>query len=316
MATLDPSIDPATAALLNTFIQALNDGRAVNSLMVASYTCLIYDIFLMFPIELEYVWKTKITIGSVMYVVMRYGNILEQAITLIYFLHPDMPFEFCRIWFYFDEWFAYGLFIPTTIFIGLRTYALYRNDGPFYKWLIICLIGGTNIGMFISLGLITRQIKFAPPQISGLTCGFTIASAPHNATLFQFVVSASFDFSLFCLTAARLFQHFQMGNYRLTKIIFRDTLAYDSVLFFTGLSTLLLYSVKIPTEREQLRALLIAPMKSMAVIISSRMVLNLRRMIIAPQALNVNTLAIGPEMDKTSFSMPSMAFRPGIEDDV
>jgi hypothetical protein len=238
-----------------------------------------------------------------MYIVMRYGNVVEQAITLIYYLRPGLPFEFCRIWFYFDEWFAYGLFIPTTIFMGLRTYALYRNR-IFYKWLIILVIAGTSAGMFTALALVTRDIKFSHPLVPGLTCGFTIASAPLNAALLEFIVSTCFDFCIFALTAIRVFQHFRMGNYRLTVIIFRDSLAYYMVLFFSAVATVLLYIVHIPPERQQLRAVLVAPMKSMSVIIASRIVLNLRKMILAPGALTVQTLTHPPDTSTTSELAP------------
>ncbi|KAF5382458.1 hypothetical protein D9615_002744 [Tricholomella constricta] len=331
MATPEPSAslpsDPQTAALLRAFTIALKDAQLVNYLMVASYMCLIYDIILTFPIlnlfgyvtikhidqllETISVQKARKTFSSLMYLIMRYGNILEQGVTLVFFLRPDSPFEFCRIWFYFDEWFAYGLFIPTTIFMGLRTYALYRTPGKFniYKWLIIFVIVGTSIGMFTALSLITRDIRFSPPPVRGLTCGFNISSTPHNATLGEFIVSTCFDFSIFALTAIRVLQHFKMGNYRITMVIFRDSLAYYTVLFFSGLATLLLYVVHIPPEREQLRAILIAPMKSMAVIIASRIVLNLRRMVLAPGALTVETLTTGPDMFKSSDE--PIAFRPG-----
>ncbi|SJL12631.1 uncharacterized protein ARMOST_16060 [Armillaria ostoyae] len=58
---------------------------------------------------------------------------------------PGAPFLFCKVWYYIGEWVAYSLFIPTTIFLGLRTYALFREKGIAYKWLIISLVAARII---------------------------------------------------------------------------------------------------------------------------------------------------------------------------
>lgn len=56
----------------------------------------------------------------------------------------------------------------------------------------------------------------------------------------------------------------------------------------------LLYTL-LPEEHIQFRAILIAPMKSMSVIITSRIVLNIRKMLLYPKALTVDTLIMAPD---------------------
>ncbi|ESK91409.1 hypothetical protein Moror_2756, partial [Moniliophthora roreri MCA 2997] len=120
---------------------------------------------------------------------------------------PGAPFTFCRVWFYINEWIAYALFIPTTIILGLQTYALYCNQGPFYKWLIIFVIGGLNCIMFISLELVTKEIQFSPPPLSGLTCTFSFQSSSHTAGLIQFIVTVVYNVCLFSLTAYHIYKY-------------------------------------------------------------------------------------------------------------
>ncbi|KAG7088701.1 hypothetical protein E1B28_012671 [Marasmius oreades] len=216
-----------------------------------------------------------------MYIIMRYGNIVEQGITLAFYLWRGPPISFCKIWFYIDEWVAYGLFIPTTVFLGLRTYALYRGQAAplFYKWLITSLVVGCNIVMFTSLGLATRDIRFVNAfPIPDLPCSFSFESAPYTAGLIQFAGSMILDVSLFLLTSYRAITYFKEGNRRITSVILRDGLIYTAVLSCTNIMTLVLYTSVTPT----LRSLLVAPSKSLSVIITSRIVLNLRKIILKP----------------------------------
>ncbi|KAJ3728213.1 hypothetical protein C8R42DRAFT_638042 [Lentinula raphanica] len=145
----EPLTPAAAQALYQAFLQILQDTQTVN-----------YATGLTFPMEYEFVWNEKFTPGSVLYLFMRYGNVIEQAMTLAYYIWPGAPFQFCKIWFYFDEWLAYLVFVPTTIFMGLRTFALYRSQGSFYKWIFVCLIMIMNCSMVISLALATKEIQY------------------------------------------------------------------------------------------------------------------------------------------------------------
>lgn len=86
-----------------------------------------------------------------------------------------------------------------------------------------------------------------PSPIPGMTCTFAIASSPYAAGLIQFIMSSVFDFSIFWLTLFRVYQHCQyltrgiagtidiatdrMGSKRIVMIIFKDSLAYYTVLW-------------------------------------------------------------------------------------
>lgn len=52
---------------------------------------------------------------------------------------------------------------------------------------------------------------------------------------------------------------------------------------------LVLYT-SLPDEHIQFRALLVAPMKTMSVIIVSRLVFNIRKLVLQPEALTIDTL--------------------------
>ncbi|KAK7464792.1 hypothetical protein VKT23_005999 [Stygiomarasmius scandens] len=171
--------------------------------------------------------------------------------------------------------------------------------------------------MFVSLGLVTKEIKFAPPPVPGLTCSFSFQSSPYTAGLIQFIATVVYDVCLFSLTAYRVFRYYREGNRRLTRVIMRDALLYTTVLSCGGIATLVLYTgVSLP--RAQLRGLLVGPMKALAVIIASRLVLNLRKIVLNPDAVTFETLTAIPGQ---AVSVDSVVFRTqsfvqsGTEDD-
>ncbi|PBK88405.1 hypothetical protein ARMGADRAFT_1168104 [Armillaria gallica] len=232
--------------------------------------------------------------SSALYIVMRYGNIIEEGISLAYSFWPGAPLLFCKVWYYIGEWVAYCLFIPTTIFLGLRTYALFREKGIAYKWSIISLVVAMNCISFVAISIATRDTKFSPIPIPNLTCQFNIIAPPYATGVIQFSICAVFDFGIFILTAYRVYEHYKMGNRRLTLLLFKDSLLYYCVLFCGEIAMLLLY-ILLPKGHIEFRALLITPLKCMCVIIVSRIVLNIRKLLLHPKALTIDSLITPPE---------------------
>ncbi|KAK0186876.1 hypothetical protein F5146DRAFT_1143258 [Armillaria mellea] len=235
-------------ALEKALFQALKEGQIVNYVIMASYMCMIYDAVLTFEDEVglcgvilrfEFIWSFRFSKSSVLYIAMRYGNIIEEGISLAYAFWPGAPFLFCKVWYYIGEWVAYSLFIPTTIFLGLRTYALFHEKGPAYKWLIISLVAA--------------RINRIPN--------------PTNPTLLR-----------------------NIGNE--LHILRSDIYCHPE--YQIELAMLLLY-ILLPKEHIQFRTLLITPLKCMCVIIASRIVLNIRKLVLHPTALTIDSLITPPE---------------------
>ncbi|KAK0227359.1 hypothetical protein EDD85DRAFT_957978 [Armillaria nabsnona] len=285
-------------AMEKALFQALKEDQIVNYVIMASYMCMVYDTVLTFEDEVglcgfEFIWSFRFSKSSALYVVMRYGNIIEEGISLAYSFWPGAPLLFCKVWYYIGEWVAYCLFIPTTIFLGLRTYALFREKGIAYKWLIISLVA-MNCISFVAISIATRDTKFSPIPIPNLTCQFNIIAPPYATGIIQFSICAVFDFGIFILTAYRVYEHYKMGNRRLTLLLFKDSLLYYCVLFCGEIAMLLLY-ILLPKEHIEFRALLITPLKCMCVIIVSRIVLNIRKLLLHPKALTIDSLITPPE---------------------
>ncbi|KAJ7123075.1 hypothetical protein C8R44DRAFT_876264 [Mycena epipterygia] len=296
------------AAEIREFIQIASDTQTGNYLTALSLR--FFTTYLTYSRELDLVWNYRLSKSSVLFVIMRYGNIIVQGIGLAYYLWPSPPFTFCKAWFYSEEWVSDILFIPVSIFLGLRTYALYHGQGAFYKWFIFSAVVLTNLVLFVSLSVATVQVKFSEPS-AGLTCSFTISAPPETAGLLQFIASTCFDFTIFVLCAVRCYQHYKAGNIRLIKIIFKACLAYFAFLFTSGLTSLVLYKT-LPPERAALRGVLLNPMRTAAVIITSRMVLSIRSIVLNQGPLTTRDLTAFPDgsnVSNTSLQCQRVASR-------
>ncbi|KDQ24035.1 hypothetical protein PLEOSDRAFT_1086368 [Pleurotus ostreatus PC15] len=249
------------------FLQVTKDTLVLNYLLVAFYALLIYDAALTFECEYIFIWmqKAPLSKGTFMYIVMKYGSIIVQGFGFTckhplfpnYYLWPDAPFSFCRYMFYVVQFIPTALFILITVFLAMRTYALWRGQ-RLVKYLLIALVIFCNVGTFIGISVSSAQVEF------------------------------------------------MQGNKRIVVGIFKDCLLYYAFLFSTGVVTLVLY-LAIPPERAALQGVLINPMRSMSVMIASRIVLNLRRIVLAPGAVTSSEL-LGTGTDSGYTSTNSIAW--------
>ncbi|KAJ7693909.1 hypothetical protein B0H17DRAFT_1199589 [Mycena rosella] len=303
------------AAQIRQLIQLASDSEKGNYVTAASLVLLIHDIILTLPREVrrwlffllhistmitckvELVWNYRLSKSSILFVIMRYGNAIVQGIGLAYYLWPNPPYTFCKVWFYSEEWVSDILFIPVSIFLGLRTYALYRGQGAFYKWFIYAVVMITNLILVVSLSVATAQIKWFDMFL-------------HNFwTARDRWTSSIHSFSIFVLSAVRCYQHYKQGNIRIIKIIFKSCLAYFAFLFTSGLTSLILYKT-LPNERAALRGILINPMRTVAVIITSRMVLSIRTIVLTGGPLTTEDLtAFLHAGDHSTASSTSLQWR-------
>ncbi|KAG9217894.1 hypothetical protein CCMSSC00406_0005264 [Pleurotus cornucopiae] len=250
------------------FLQVTKDTLVLNYLLVAFYALLIYDAALTFECEYIFIW-------------------------------------FCRYMFYVVQFIPTALFILITVFLAMRTYALWRGQ-RLVKYLLIALVIFCNVGTFIGISVSSAQVEFLRLPIPRLTCVFTVGAPTKTAGIVIFSTSIVFDFSIFAVTTIRAYQYFMQGNKRIVVGIFKDCLLYYAFLFSTGVVTLVLY-LAIPPERAALQGVLINPMRSMSVMIASRIVLNLRRIVLAPGAVTSSEL-LGTGTDSGYTSTNSIAW--------
>lgn len=286
---MSTSLEHGTAhALSAEYIQVLNDVQTTKYGTMASCTVLLYDILLTLDSEYEFVWKSHLSPGMILYVIMRYGSMLLLGAGLPYFLWPDIPFKFCKIWFYIDTLFGATLMvIPVFGILALRTYALYYQN-PIFKRVLIFLYVSV-IALLIACLIIqaaTVQIRPAP----GLMCIMGVIPAYDRVLAIQFSAPVAYDCIIFILTIYRITVSWR--DVRIVKLIFWDCLLYYSVMVISGVASIALF-VGLPVQRAALNGILIHPMRSFSVILASRLVLRLRQYVREPD-MSLMTLSTPP----------------------
>ncbi|KAJ8088204.1 hypothetical protein PM082_013755 [Marasmius tenuissimus] len=238
------------------------------------------------------IWSTPLTCASFLYWIMRYGNLVWQGIA-IGFNFWGAPPVLCKTWLFLDTWISYILIIPTTLFLSLRVYSLYRDQERIHTWTMLSVFVGLHCTILAGLGVVTRDISSAiQPQTSleDGACVVPFKQSRHTTGLTHVLAFTIYILCLFILTVGRALNHYREGNRRIYFIILQDALLYTSTLLCGSIATLIIYA----TQRHALRSVLINPMKNLAVIFASRIVLNLRKIVVEPEAVTFRTLTTAP----------------------
>ncbi|KAI0337446.1 hypothetical protein BDW22DRAFT_948071 [Trametopsis cervina] len=276
-------LDPATiAALFAALIQAENDVLVLKYVTVSSFALLVYDILLTMPKEIELIWNAKLSRGSLLYYFVRYGNLLSMALNLPYYLWVNPNFNYCKVWYYFDSWMGVACVIPITVILTFRTYAV-CDRAPAVKYLLWLLILISNVGLIACVIVTTVQIQFAAPALPGFTCVLSASGFSRSAGIVQYASSTIFDFGIFIITAGRLYRLYVFGRTKLAKIILQDCLWYFMALAWLSLAGMLLF-ICLPPERATISAVIANLARTISVIITTRIVLNLRSFVSNPGA--------------------------------
>lgn len=278
----------AAEAVFRAIIQTEFDALAVNYVTIASCALVAYDILLTFPEEYEFIWRAKFTKGTLLYIVLRYGNFVQMvALNTPFYVWAGASDSTCRTLFYTDIWTTLVCIIPMTLVLTFRTYATCDRH-PKAKWFLGVVFAVSILGLIVEDISETIQGDAIPPPLPGLSCVYRITGVPKAGAILQYASTAFFDAIIFSVTVIRLYQLFVVGKARLVRVILRDSLWYFLVLFGESVSALLML-ILLPPERAALQSLLGNNARALSVIIASRIILNLRQ-VAGARELTLETL--------------------------
>ncbi|KLO08440.1 hypothetical protein SCHPADRAFT_1000939 [Schizopora paradoxa] len=256
------------------------DLRAFNYVNVASATFLLYDIILTLDNlyvnfrEIQFIWRSKWSLGKVCYILGRYGMLLYILGTLPFYFYPQPPVNSCRVSYYIIVWMSIFVTLPIQIILVLRTYALYSGN-QFVKWFLVASLAVQLCCEVASFTLSTVSVKFGHAPIAGYSCLLTINALPKLAGILQYSTQAFFDALLFLLSVYKLLKLLLSGESRIAWILLKGSLIYFFLLIFGAVATVCLFA-SLPYVHQALRQVTASFMLAMASTIASRLVLNLR----------------------------------------
>jgi len=244
-------------------------GQATMIWAVGSFCIFGWEWILCLPQEHTRIWKKKQTFISLLYLANRYFGLLQFSFVISLVANAWGPAA-CKHMFY---WEPVGALISTVLsqmILGTRVYALYAQNmviGIVLSGILIVevAIGGYAISTTSPPAPIPGAPGAAPP------CGAVMG--PIGWLIAFWSIPLLYDTVTFLLTAWKAFDYWKKDvNTPLITVIWRDGVLYFFAIFSMNVVNVLIFLA----APQSLRAINLTPTLMLSVILSCRLVLNLR----------------------------------------
>ncbi|PBK98470.1 hypothetical protein ARMGADRAFT_1026464 [Armillaria gallica] len=200
---------------------------------IASVTVLVYDLLLLLPTEIDYVWLPRpVHPLLLLFVLNRYLPLIDAAIAINWLLHKPSAAQCRQLSFITGPLAALGIFISQVILM-IRTYAIWDR----HKVAFWCFIG---IGIFsyipgtVGLGIQLKTSQFvAPPDDPGcLSHHSKVAALLYIPVLVSETIIA-------LLTLFKGVQHLRRSSHPFLKELYVSGMLFYACLLFITLANIL-----------------------------------------------------------------------------
>ncbi|EKM57280.1 uncharacterized protein PHACADRAFT_208382 [Phanerochaete carnosa HHB-10118-sp] len=159
------------------------------------------------PFEYEFIWCSKLTGYSLLYVVMRYGNLLQMVtVQLLLYAWDNAPLSSCRALLLADAWSIFPLILPLFLTLALRAYATCGRV-PMAKWYLGAFCVFVILAELAGDILWTIQARVSDTPLIGLPCIYNvIVDSPVIGAVLQTGPTALFDCVMFVIVAWNMHQ--------------------------------------------------------------------------------------------------------------
>ncbi|KAH0587977.1 hypothetical protein H2248_006722 [Termitomyces sp. 'cryptogamus'] len=250
--------------------KAIKEGQAIILWSVGMFCIFGWDYFMNLLKEIKYIWKKQFSITSGLYVANRYFGLLQFAVGVWLFTTPitnAVSTETCKSIF---RWQPVGALISTLlsqVIMGSRVYALYSKSK-----IILSILGAIMAAEF-AVHAYTLTVVFPAPTPPGavIPC---ISVGPLNWLIVFWSIPLAYDTITFALTLFKSMQHWRNQVESATlSLLFRDGLIYFAAIFSMNLINVVLFV----TQDETLQAINLPSTLMLNIIMSCRLILNLRK---------------------------------------
>jgi len=207
---------------------------AAKYFQLAPFVVLVYEHMLTFGEEVERIWKQKFTGASFLFLVNRYGTLLQFIVIIVAFQDPQWTGLACSRFVAFEGSTTIALIAVCELIMILRIYALYRRSNRILLFLGTLWIAQITIS---SIGISNGFALPLPPGFVG--CIFTGKKAIFPAIWVSPVVT---DGVMFLLTLNRSREFLKKSGTAPTLYIFvRDGTIYFLIICIANLLNILIY---------------------------------------------------------------------------
>lgn len=248
------------------------DLRIWKSAHLASFVVLVWDWLISIDDEVEWIWKRRRNMFTVLWLVIRYLPILLFPVPILMAFQTDWARRTCeRLAFMPTLLVCTGMLYAHSIFL-LRTWALYNRSSRVLL-ILSCALGIE--ALFLFLCLIDQHVVIPPP---GHGC---LPGSPRLAFgVMAWVSPLLFDTLVFALTLTKTlrFVRDEGSNSSLFYIFLRDGVVYYAVMFLCYLITICTYFIAPPILKDMNASISVG----LTLVMTARLLLSMRKAVQRP----------------------------------
>ncbi|KAH8823066.1 hypothetical protein DL96DRAFT_261394 [Flagelloscypha sp. PMI_526] len=235
------------------------------------FAIFVWDWAITLNMEIQYVWRSKWTLGKVLYLLTRYIAVAHIFLGLFWLRLrniPDKQSE-CPIPFTARAWFGCAGVEIAEVILVLRTWALWGRK----KWILASLLILQSIVFAydgFSLHFFVRSVIWGGPELAEVPGCVVVGASQTQLFSGSFISIAAFEFIIFIFTLIPVLR--KAGRNRLADIIFRDAVTFSlAMTLISTMNVVIMYTV--PSQYSIILLLFQVVMHS---IVTSRILLHMR----------------------------------------
>jgi len=220
----------------------------------AAAALVCYDSILMFPREVDYVWRRRWSFMSTFYVIVRYLGIALALNFLVFKANVPMTPSACVA---VDRFANFGAFVGQVVgdtVMAMRVYAMYLGSKIVLAILVVMILTRIGLGLAVVFIILGPQSGISATEyiLSGIYVCDPIVNTTSLLPLAWVILTIVIDSLLFLLAVGRFIQHaldmrrmlhkWKVGD--LMSVLVRDSIVYFVLNLVVAI--LLMISVWIP----------------------------------------------------------------------
>jgi len=258
----------------------------ITYLQVATVALMLHEWLILFDREVEHIWRKDWNISKILFIISRYGLLLDMPITITMQLAPygAVDHDTCNILYKAGTWFTFfGISVSESILL-FRTNAIYSGSKRVAIPLTVIYVAEVATGIAITW-IYLGTVRFGSPPNPLIEGCYLVERSV--IIFFDFLMLLIFELVVVILTVRKGYRDFHSGT-PLLRVIYRDSAAFFLILFVLTLSTILLLALAPPPYS----GLVPASIRVAHSIVCCRIILNLRQAA-SPGGTLVTTVASG-----------------------
>lgn len=227
-------------AVLSTIASAI---QVYGNLTIASMAVLLYDCCITLGLEVEYIWKSKFSPVTFLYLLSRYLALFATSITIYFYFGHDIPTGVCKILDLISAWSLLICIAVAHLILLVRTYALLGQNKYVLYGLISLFLVEFGIDCWI-LELFMSSRRFGPPALPIWDGCFPISES--SVGIYDYVAVIVYESVILMLTLYGGYVRFRHSATPLLVILYRDGVLFFLLLVALSLGNVLTLGIGMP----------------------------------------------------------------------